>query len=217
LIWGDTGQPGSIWAAADAGDRQKPAARGPLDEEHRRSATVGTPLSESLAAGDREAFAALYDRLGMRLLNTARTMLASTTEAEDVVHDLFVELARVRHRLVAVTDLDGYVFTMLRHAVARRHRRRSLAQRTIERLGRERVCAGGFSTPPVEMHDEALAAAVAALPAAQREVVALKIDGGLTFAEIAAVLGTSLNTVASRYRYALDKLRAALDREEIHR
>ena len=178
---------------------------------------MGTPLSESLAAGDGEAFAALYDRLGLRLLNTARTMLASTTEAEDVVHDLFVELARVRHRLAAVTDLDGYVFTMLRHAVARRLRRRSLAQRTIERLGRERVATGGFSTPPVEMHDEALAAAVAALPAAQREVVALKIDGGLTFAEIAAVLGTSLNTAASRYRYALEKLRAALDREEIRR
>jgi RNA polymerase sigma-70 factor (ECF subfamily) len=66
-----------------------------------------------------------------------------------------------------------------------------------------------------ELPDDALAAAVAALPDAQREVVALKIDAGLTFAEIAAVTGTSLNTAASRYRYALEKLRTALaDREE---
>jgi RNA polymerase sigma-70 factor (ECF subfamily) len=178
---------------------------------------VPAPSSQSLASGDREAFAALYDRLGVRLYRTALTMLASTAEAEDVVHDLFVDLARNRQKLTRVTDLDGYVFTMLRHAVARRHRRRTLAQRTIDRLGRERVATGGFSTPPVAMHDEALAAAVAALPAAQREVVALKIDGGLTFAEIAGVLGTSLNTAASRYRYALEKLRAALDHEEIRR
>jgi len=192
---------------------------------------VGTPLSQSLAAGDREAFAALYDRLGLRLFATARTMLASPAEAEDVVQDLFVELARMRHRLAAVDDLDGYLFTMLRHAVSRRLRRRSLARRVLDRLGRERLGGGrlgggrtgsdGFAAAPAQLPaeppDEALAAAVAALPAAQREVVALKIDGGLTFAEIAAVLGTSANTAASRYRYALEKLRAHLEPRKVCR
>ena len=192
---------------------------------------MGTPLSQSLAAGDREAFAALYDRLGLRLFATARTMLASPAEAEDVVQDLFVELARMRHRLAAVDDLDGYLFTMLRHAVSRRLRRRSLARRVLDRLGRERLGGGrlgggrtgsdGFAAAPAQLPaeppDEALAAAVAALPAAQREVVALKIDGGLTFAEIAAVLGTSANTAASRYRYALEKLRAHLDPRKVCR
>jgi hypothetical protein len=81
---------------------------------------VPTPLTQSLTAGDREAFAALYDRLGVRLYRTALTMLASTAEAEDVVHDLFVDLARNRQKLARVADLDGYVFTMLRHAVGRR-------------------------------------------------------------------------------------------------
>jgi len=174
------------------------------------------PLTRSLAAGDREAFAALYDRLGVRLYRTALTMLASTAEAEDVVHDLFVDLARHGHKLAKVTDLDGYVFTMLRHAVGRRSRRASLARRSIDRLGQERLEAGGFTSQPAEIEDEALAAAVAALPIAQREVIALKIDGGLTFAEIAAVIGISANTAASRYRYALEKLRAALA-EEVRR
>jgi RNA polymerase sigma-70 factor (ECF subfamily) len=49
--------------------------------------------------------------------------------------------------------------------------------------------------------------ALASLPPEQREVIALKVDGGLKFHEIAAVLGTSPNTAASRYRYALEKLR----------
>ena len=55
---------------------------------------------------------------------------------------------------------------------------------------------------------------MATLPDAQREVMALKFQGGLTFAEIAAAMGTSLNTAASRYRYAIDKLRTLLNTEE---
>ena len=53
--------------------------------------------------------------------------------------------------------------------------------------------------------------ALAALPREQREVMALKIDGGLTFAQVAAVLGIRPNTAASRYRYALGKLRRSLE------
>jgi RNA polymerase sigma-70 factor (ECF subfamily) len=49
------------------------------------------------------------------------------------------------------------------------------------------------------------------LPPKQREVIAMKIDGELTFAEIGAVLGVSANTAASRYRYALEKLRRSLE------
>jgi RNA polymerase sigma-70 factor (ECF subfamily) len=49
------------------------------------------------------------------------------------------------------------------------------------------------------------------LPCEQREVVLLKIDGELTFAQIAVVMGTSINTAASRYRYALEKLRTELE------
>ena len=41
-------------------------------------------------------------------------------------------------------------------------------------------------------------------------VVTLKIDGGLTFAQIAQVMGGSISTAASRYQYALKKLKASL-------
>jgi RNA polymerase sigma-70 factor (ECF subfamily) len=45
---------------------------------------------------------------------------------------------------------------------------------------------------------------------AQREVVLMKVYGGLTFVEIAGAMGTSLNTAAARYRYAIGKLRKLL-------
>jgi RNA polymerase sigma-70 factor, ECF subfamily len=181
----------------------------PTDGE-RRVAKTPTTLGEQLAAGDSEAFAALYDRLAVRLFNTARTMTDSLPDAEDAVHDLFVELARSRDRLARVTDLDAYIFTMLRHAVSRRRRRRDVDRRAIDSIGRRRAEAGSFTTQPAEPVDDALTAAVATLPPAQREVLALKVDGGLTFAEIAAVIGTSINTAASRYRYALEKLRTTI-------
>jgi RNA polymerase sigma-70 factor (ECF subfamily) len=57
--------------------------------------------------------------------------------------------------------------------------------------------------------DERLAVeqAIRALPPEQREVVHLKVFEGWTFQEIADLAGESINTVASRYRYALDKMR----------
>ena len=176
---------------------------------------MAATLAESLAAGDPEAFAALYDRLAVRLLAAARTMTDSSAEAEDVVQDLFVELARGRARLTAVADLEAYVFTMLRNAVRRRGRRAAVDRRAVLAITEQRRANGEDAASAATIPDDQLAAAVAALPDRQREVVALKIDAGLTFAEIAAVTGTSLSTAASRYRYALEKLRIAMaDREE---
>lgn len=174
-------------------------------------------LGEQLAAGDPAAFAALYDRLAVRLFNTARTMTDSLPDAEDTVHDLFVELARGRDRLAQVADLDAYIFTMLRHAVSRRRRRRDVDRRAIDTVGRQRADAGRCTAQPDQPADDSLTQAVALLPPAQREVLALKIDGGLTFVEIAAVIGTSINTAASRYRYAVEKLRATVRDPEIVR
>jgi RNA polymerase sigma-70 factor (ECF subfamily) len=175
---------------------------------------VAPTLNESLAAGDPAAFAALYDRLAGRLLSTARIMTASPADAEDIVHDLFVELARHRSRLAAVADLEAYVFTMLRHAVSRCRRRAAIDRRAVAAIGQQREYHGHGVTTPASMPDDQLQAAVAALPDVQREVVALKLQGGLTFAEIAAAMGTSLNTAASRYRYAIEKLRSLMQQKE---
>jgi len=58
-----------------------------------------------------------------------------------------------------------------------------------------------------------LDAAMAGLPEEQREVIVLHLQGKLPFREIARLQEISINTALSRYRYGLDKLRAALDGE----
>jgi RNA polymerase sigma-70 factor (ECF subfamily) len=55
--------------------------------------------------------------------------------------------------------------------------------------------------------------AMRALPPEQREVVHMKVFEGMTFQEIADTTDEPLNTVASRYRYALEKLRAFLKQD----
>jgi RNA polymerase sigma-70 factor (ECF subfamily) len=163
-------------------------------------------LVADLAAGRSEAYAVLYDRYGAPLLRVARAMLGGAGEAEDAVQDVFVSLVRQRGRLALVVDWDAYLFAILRHAVGRRLMRRQAEQRHLRQL----AAAGEHrnSSPPEA--DESLPAALAALPDRQREIVILKIDGGLTFAQIGEILGISPNTAASRYRYALEKLRDML-------
>ena len=87
------------------------------------------PLVTQLVAGDRDAFAALYDRLGKKLYATAVQLNCAHQEAEDIVHDLFVELARHRMELNDVENLEAYIFTMLRNAVSRLQRRKKLASK----------------------------------------------------------------------------------------
>ena len=61
----------------------------------------------------------------------------------------------------------------------------------------------------------AVAAALEALPDAQREVLVMRVWGGLTFPQVAEALGIPADTAASRFRYALGKLRELLAEESI--
>lgn len=172
-----------------------------------------TSIAHALASGDIEAFAVLYDRLGGRLHAAARRMTGSSDAADEAVQDLFVALATARQTLLGVSDLEGYLFTMLRHAVSRRWREAATERRVMERVRRsieERHGPEGLRASPPHLPDDRLVDAVASLPPPQREVVAMRVEEGLTFAEIAAVVGASPNTVMSRFRYALARLRTAL-------
>jgi RNA polymerase sigma-70 factor (ECF subfamily) len=178
-------------------------------EERLMESPTGCPLVQALAEGRQEAFAALYDRFAAALFRVACVLLGSRPDAEDAVQEVFVGLVRSRRSLVQVEDLHAYVFASLRTAAGRIAARRGRAPREVA-LDLDDLAAPG--APPRDLEQEVrLERALRSLPAAQRELIALKIDGGLTFAEIATCLGISPNTAASRYRYALEKLRAALE------
>ncbi len=163
------------------------------------------PLIAGLVEGREDAFAALFDRFGPSLLRVAYTLLSSRHDAEDVVQEVFVGVVRVRQTLANVENLRAYLFASLRRAALKRAVRRK-AERALPLVDQAAPTPDDIGTERSLQLERALRV----LPAEQRELIALKVDGGLTFAAIAGLLGISANTAASRYRYALDILRAAL-------
>ena len=164
----------------------------------------------ALEAEGAAALAGAYDAFAPRLFALARRLVAEPADAEECVQEVFVRFAERKGGQGPIDDLSAYLFASVRHAVAARLRQG-------QRQGALQLRVAPPSEPAVAGPDQAearaLHRALQRLPLAQREVVALKVDGELTFAEIAQVLGVSLNTAASRYRYALQKLKAALEED----
>ena len=164
-------------------------------------------LARRLAAGEASAYRALYDLHGPLLYRTALRLLGNSEDAQDAVQEVFMAIVRGRERLTEVLNLKAYLFASLRHVVGRMLRSRRAGEAALE--GHR-----GVASPPglkaTDDHPSPWDLA-ARLPLEQREVLALKIHGELTFKEIAAVCGVSPNTAASRYRYALEKLKALLE------
>jgi len=147
---------------------------------------------------------------GRALVLLARQWTRCQADAEDVVHDAFVRFWRRRE---GVRDPTGYLYACVR-TVAIDHLRRR----------RDQVDLGETSEPWFEASEsgaeanerlDSLQQAIDSLPLEQRQVVIMKVWGGLTFASIAEAAAISPNTAASRYRYAVESLRSRLDSTNI--
>jgi RNA polymerase sigma-70 factor (ECF subfamily) len=167
------------------------------------------PLLAALAAGDEEAFEKVHKRFAARMFWAALRMLDHRQDAEDLVQQVFADFLRAKAKWAAVNDLSAYLFSSMRRAAyktAARRRRQPIANSELA-ADAAVMTAGCMVESP---HNERLVRCLAGLPLKQREIIALKIDGELTFAQIGEVLGVSPNTAASRYRLALEKLRTSL-------
>ena len=139
-------------------------------------------------------------------------LTGNEADTRDALQEVFVRLARAPRLLEEVAARRSFLFRMAHRLVIDRHRREETRRQTAELAALEI----SPSTGPVLTAGDALwrqqnvAAALENLPLEQKAVVVLKVWEEMTFAEIAGVLDISANTAASRYRYALDKLRAAL-------
>jgi RNA polymerase sigma-70 factor (ECF subfamily) len=135
-------------------------------------------------------------------------------EAEDIVHDLFVELARHRQELNDIENLEAYIFTMLRNAVSRLQRRKKTGLKAFLRWSSDQIARNRTHGIPATLPDEDLSKALNLLPEPQRIVLILKVISGLSFKQISSVVGIKMNTAASRYRYAIQKLQSTLGAED---
>ncbi|MHC4716097.1 MAG: RNA polymerase sigma factor [Planctomycetota bacterium] len=147
-----------------------------------------------------------FDAHAAAMVLYARQWLGSG-RAEDVVQDVFVRLMTQRR---APGNVKAWLFRCVRNAAFNELRSRRRRRKHHERLGAER--ATWFESRPDDVIDAAaVQAALAGLPAKQREVIVLRIWGGLTHREIGEVTGKPLSTVFSRYRTALARIRQRME------
>jgi RNA polymerase sigma-70 factor, ECF subfamily len=170
-------------------------------------------LGERLARGDRAAFAELYDACADRVHHYLVVRLGSRDDADDLLQQTFLRIARSPANLASVENLSGYVFTIARNEAARLLADKSRLRRASHLVAADLFREAMSDDQAARETAEALAAALGRLPVEQREIVELKTSGGLTLAEIADVTGTPPGTVATRYRKAIFRLRQWLTRE----
>ncbi len=156
----------------------------------------------------------IYDRYGESMYQYLALRLGSPQDAEDILQETFCRLARYSLNWRFVRHPKAFVFRVLRNEFCR-HLGRRARDPESGRNGSdpETLADPSLFDGPDERTVRLVSRALAGLPEDQREVVILKIYQGFTFKEIAGVCGVSINTAASRYRYAIAKLKDILEAE----
>ncbi len=176
-----------------------------------RSEDADPALVLRMTRGDRSALAVLYERHAPRLLALVTGILRDAREAEDVIHDVFLEAWQ---RASTYAEERGTVASWL----SLRARSRAIDRRRAPARNRSVSLEGsGMSGPADPSADPArtldhdlLARALTAMSADEQDVIVLGYFEGRSSSEIAERLKIPIGTVKSRTRGALGKLRHAL-------
>ena len=175
-------------------------------------------MTESKLA--REHVAALYEHHAPGARRFLLGVLRDRDLADEALQQTFVLVMEKGHMADAET-MRGWIHKVAFHCAMELRRRQQTGGRAIAgfAIDPDLLCAAPAAAEQV-LEDEALRqarAAVADLPAAQREVLHLRFGEAKTFAQIAADLGVPLGTALTRMRLALDKLRGDCDHERLER
>ena len=164
--------------------------------------------------GSSEALERIYEKYETYLITVATALLNNTHAAEDVLHDFFISFVKSADQI----KLNGNLKAYLAMCVA------NLARNRIKRMQLEPIALDdNDSTESAVLEPDLLAIqeeetailnqAISQLPYEQREVIVLHLQADMRFTQIAKLRSTSVNTIRSRYRYGLEKLRSLLNSE----
>jgi len=165
--------------------------------------------------GSSAALCRIYEKYKDNLLRLASALLNDRTAAEDIVHDCFVAFAQSAEKLKVSGNLKSYLATCVANRVRNWNRARQ-RQETANLNEAESAVSNSKRPEQWIICSEELKRlnyALSQLPFEQREAVTLHLQAGMKFKAIAESQDVSINTVQSRYRYGLDKLRSILDSE----
>ena len=173
-------------------------------------------LIRQFKCGSENAFRSIYEKYKNYLLTVATALLNDVDAAEDIVHNVFIAFAESIDNFELSGSLKRYL------AICAANRARNLnkvrARQPLGVIANQSEHLGSASNEPEQtaiLSEDLrrISDAISQLPYDQREVVILRLTGGMKFREIANLQNESINTVQSKYRYGLNKLRSLLDEE----
>jgi len=147
----------------------------------------------------------LYAEHGPALLSFLRRGFARAGDAEDLLQETFVQAIRTPDRLNDAASPRAWLFAVARRVAITAWRRRRPQASLPDGLAAPAIDAG----PDLQCMREC----IARLPDLQRETLELRLRDGLSYEEIADVLGIPIGTVRSRLHHAVKRLREELTHE----
>jgi RNA polymerase sigma-70 factor (ECF subfamily) len=182
----------------------------------RSSDAVADAAMDRYAAGDSDAFSTLYDLLAPRLHGFLLRQTRNPSQAEDLVQQTMLQIHCARGRFIRGAPVTPWAFAIARRLLIDESRKNRLAGPRAGADGETAVeCAASNDLPADELfHKGELARMIRRelerLPAAQRAAFELVRQEGLTHAEAADVLGTTVMAIKLRAHRTYAALRAAL-------
>lgn len=174
-------------------------------------------LFEAAVAGRMSAFAALIDRYEQPLRRYAASLLTDMPAAEDVSQEVFLRLWKHRSRYCGSQHIRALLFTIARnHCRSVLRRQRVLSWVGLDSAAPEHLRSGtpsAFGALDAEQTTGMVRDGVQALPEHFRTPIVLRYVEGLSYEDIAKVIGRTPSTARSRVHYGLKQLGKVLPKE----
>lgn len=176
----------------------------PVEEPQNRD----SELIRRSAEGDRDAWSELVARHGAPVFRFARAIAADDSAAEDALQETFLSAWRGAARFRGETSVRNWLFTIVRHAVYRQHRRRAGEPEELQSLTDLGVAAGWGTVEDPEAKAlrkesrEVFERVLEQLDASDREILLLRDVEGLSGEEVAAILGITIAAMKTRLHRA---------------
>ena len=189
------------------------------------NASSDEALLAAYAAGDAGAFAALYARHERPVFRFLRRSLGNDAAAEDLLQEVWIAVVRNAASFEPRARFTTWLYGIARHRLIDHWRARrenvSLDDAANDPIDAapaliEMLAADASGQPEVQAlsraQAQAFVTAVEQLPAPQREAFLLHAEAGMTVEEVAQLTGVGHETAKSRLRYAMNRLRTALEK-----
>ena len=177
----------------------------------------------AMTAEQDQQISAAFEQQRTRLRNFIRSRVPDQEDAEDILQDVFFELVEAYRLMKPIRTLGGWLFQIARNRIIDRFRKRKIEAiaETDSIVGEDEDMGSILDLLPSpddgpeaayarSVLVEELLEALAELPNEQRAVFIAHEIEGRSFAQLAAESGTSVNTLLSRKRYAVQHLQRRL-------